>query len=47
MNPSEYRHWRLEHDMDKVCWLTLDRVGESANSLSKDVLEERAILFKN
>ena len=40
MNPSEYRHWRLKHDMDQICWLTLDRVGESANSLSKEVLEE-------
>ena len=26
--------------MDGVCWLTLDRSGESANSLSQDVLEE-------
>ncbi len=40
MNNSEYRHWRLEFDMDQVCWLTLDREGESANSLSNEVLRE-------
>jgi len=26
--------------MDRVCWLTLDREGESANSLSNEVLRE-------
>lgn len=40
MNQTEYRNWRIEHDMDNVCWLTLDREGESTNSLSKSVLEE-------
>ena len=40
MSNSNYRHWRLEFDMDQVCWLTLDRDGESANSLSKEVLNE-------
>jgi len=40
MSNSDYRHWRLEFDMDQVCWLTLDRDGESANSLSKEVLNE-------
>ena len=40
MNQPEYRNWQLETDMDGVCWLTLDRAGESANSLSQDVLEE-------
>ncbi|MDT8319185.1 MAG: 3-hydroxyacyl-CoA dehydrogenase NAD-binding domain-containing protein [Xanthomonadales bacterium] len=40
MKNSEYRNWRLEHDLDKVCWLTLDRAGESANSLSREVLTE-------
>ena len=40
MSNSEYRHWRLEFDMDRVCWLTLDREGESANSLSNEVLRE-------
>ncbi len=40
MSDSDYRHWRLEFDLDQVCWLTLDRDGESANSLSKEVLSE-------
>mgnify|MGYP005840266165 CR=1 FL=1 len=40
MKNSEYRNWRLEHDLDKVCWLTLDRADESANSLSREVLTE-------
>ncbi|HLF30508.1 MAG TPA: 3-hydroxyacyl-CoA dehydrogenase NAD-binding domain-containing protein [Xanthomonadales bacterium] len=40
MSAPQFRHWRLEHDMDKVCWLTLDRAGESNNSLSRDVLSE-------
>ena len=40
MNQPEYRNWQLETDMDGVCWLTLDRVGESANSLSQEVLKE-------
>ena len=40
MSNSDYRHWRLDIDMDNVCWLTLDRAGESANSLSNEVLTE-------
>jgi 3-hydroxyacyl-CoA dehydrogenase/enoyl-CoA hydratase/3-hydroxybutyryl-CoA epimerase len=40
MSNSHYRNWRLEFDMDQVCWLTLDREGESANSLSNEVLRE-------
>ncbi|MEE4173975.1 MAG: 3-hydroxyacyl-CoA dehydrogenase NAD-binding domain-containing protein [Xanthomonadales bacterium] len=40
MSDSSFRNWSLDTDMDGVCWLTLDREGESANSLSRDVLEE-------
>ena len=40
MSNPEFRHWRLEYDMDQVCWLTLDREGESTNSLSREVLLE-------
>jgi len=40
MSNSDYRHWRLEQDMDRVSWLTLDRAGESVNSLSNEVLTE-------
>ena len=25
MSQTDYRNWRLEHDLDKVCWLTIDR----------------------
>lgn len=37
---SGYRHWRAETDFDGILWLTLDRAGEKANSLSREVLEE-------
>jgi 3-hydroxyacyl-CoA dehydrogenase/enoyl-CoA hydratase/3-hydroxybutyryl-CoA epimerase len=40
MSPSDYRNWRLEFDLDGICWLTIDREGESANSLSSDVFSE-------
>jgi 3-hydroxyacyl-CoA dehydrogenase/enoyl-CoA hydratase/3-hydroxybutyryl-CoA epimerase len=40
MSQNEYKHWRLDHDLDNICWLTLDRAGESANSLSQEVLAE-------
>jgi 3-hydroxyacyl-CoA dehydrogenase / enoyl-CoA hydratase / 3-hydroxybutyryl-CoA epimerase len=34
------RHWRRSLDADGVCWLTLDKAKTSANTLSRDVLEE-------
>src|SRR5438132_8645426 len=34
------RHWKLDIDGDGLAWLTLDRAGESTNSLSSQVLEE-------
>lgn len=34
------KHWSLWIDADKVAWLILDRKGESANTLSGEVLEE-------
>ena len=40
MSKTEYRNWRVDSDLDGLCWLTLDRAGESANSLSRDVLTE-------
>jgi 3-hydroxyacyl-CoA dehydrogenase / enoyl-CoA hydratase / 3-hydroxybutyryl-CoA epimerase len=33
-------HWRRRTDADGVAWLTLDKAGASANSLSRDVMEE-------
>jgi 3-hydroxyacyl-CoA dehydrogenase/enoyl-CoA hydratase/3-hydroxybutyryl-CoA epimerase len=40
MSNAEYSHWRIKNDLDRICWLTLDRAEESANSLSRDVLTE-------
>ena len=40
MSEQEYRNWRLDYDLDGICWLTIDRAGESANSLSREVLTE-------
>jgi 3-hydroxyacyl-CoA dehydrogenase/enoyl-CoA hydratase/3-hydroxybutyryl-CoA epimerase len=37
---SDMRHWRLATGEDGVAWLTLDRAGESANTLSEEVLTE-------
>jgi 3-hydroxyacyl-CoA dehydrogenase/enoyl-CoA hydratase/3-hydroxybutyryl-CoA epimerase len=33
-------HWQLKQDSDGVVWLTLDKKDASANSLSRDVMEE-------
>lgn len=35
-----YRHWQLEHDIDNVAWLGIDRAGASTNVLSNEVLNE-------
>ena len=35
-----YAHWRLEQDQAGMAWLTLDKAGSNANSLSRSVLEE-------
>lgn len=35
-----YKHWRLNTDENKVLWLSFDREGRSANTLSRDVFEE-------
>ena len=40
MSQNDYTHWKLDHDLDNICWLTLDRAGENANSLSQEVLGE-------
>ncbi len=44
MSNSEYKNWRLDYDMDQVCWLTIDRAGESTNSLSRDVMTELELI---
>lgn len=35
-----YQHWHLNTDKDNILWLTFDRKGKSANTLSRDVFEE-------
>lgn len=35
-----YKHWKLATDIDGVLWLSIDRAGEKANSLSLEVLSE-------
>jgi 3-hydroxyacyl-CoA dehydrogenase/enoyl-CoA hydratase/3-hydroxybutyryl-CoA epimerase len=34
------RHWRWETDPDGLVWLTFDKAGESANTFSREALEE-------
>ena len=34
------RHWRRHTDSDRICWLTLDKAGSSANTLSQAVVGE-------
>src|SRR3954471_7802551 len=34
------RHWRWETDRDGLAWLTFDKDGESANTFSRQALEE-------
>jgi 3-hydroxyacyl-CoA dehydrogenase / enoyl-CoA hydratase / 3-hydroxybutyryl-CoA epimerase len=33
-------HWRLKTEADGVAWLTIDKAGTSANSLSRQVMDE-------
>src|SRR5918912_1028410 len=34
------KHWRWELDRDRLAWLTFDKQGESANTFSRQALEE-------
>lgn len=38
------KHWRLTYDSEEIAWAGIDRQGESANSLSREVLLELAAL---
>ena len=42
---STYLHWQLEVDADGVAWATLDKAGESTNSLSSVVMNELGLLL--
>ncbi len=37
---NQTAHWKMETDTDGVVFLTLDKAGASANTLSSDVLRE-------
>jgi 3-hydroxyacyl-CoA dehydrogenase/enoyl-CoA hydratase/3-hydroxybutyryl-CoA epimerase len=45
MNPAAYQHWRIDHDLDNIAWLTLDRADEKTNSLSREVLTELEMII--
>jgi 3-hydroxyacyl-CoA dehydrogenase/enoyl-CoA hydratase/3-hydroxybutyryl-CoA epimerase len=42
---TRFKHWKLSTDIDDVLWLSLDREGESANSLSLEVLSELGVII--
>ena len=42
MDEQTCRHWSLAVDAEGVAWATLDKSGEAANSLSREVLSEFA-----
>jgi 3-hydroxyacyl-CoA dehydrogenase/enoyl-CoA hydratase/3-hydroxybutyryl-CoA epimerase len=39
------RHWRWETDRDGLAWLTFDKQGESANTFSRDALEQFSLIL--
>jgi 3-hydroxyacyl-CoA dehydrogenase/enoyl-CoA hydratase/3-hydroxybutyryl-CoA epimerase len=40
LKEAQFNNWNLSFDLDNVLWLSIDRAGESANSLSMGVLSE-------
>ena len=40
------KHWRRETDAGGLCWLTFDKQGESANTFSRQALEELSASLK-
>jgi 3-hydroxyacyl-CoA dehydrogenase / enoyl-CoA hydratase / 3-hydroxybutyryl-CoA epimerase len=40
-----YRHWHQSFDAERICWLTLDKADASANTLSREVLQELAAIL--
>ena len=39
------KHWRWEIDKDRLAWLTFDKQGESANTFSREALQELSRLL--
>jgi 3-hydroxyacyl-CoA dehydrogenase/enoyl-CoA hydratase/3-hydroxybutyryl-CoA epimerase len=40
------KHWRWEMDGERLAWLTFDKQGESANTFSREALEEFSSLLE-
>ncbi|MEK6243169.1 MAG: 3-hydroxyacyl-CoA dehydrogenase NAD-binding domain-containing protein [Pseudomonadota bacterium] len=40
------KHWRWEKDAQDLAWLTFDKAGESANTFSREALEELSSALK-
>jgi 3-hydroxyacyl-CoA dehydrogenase/enoyl-CoA hydratase/3-hydroxybutyryl-CoA epimerase len=40
MSNLDLQHWRLDVDAEGITWATLDKAGESTNSLSRAVMDE-------
>ena len=45
MNKQNYRHWALDIDAQGIAWAVLDKAGESANALSREVMDELAAML--
>ncbi len=43
---SAYQHWQLERDAQGIAWASLDKAGESTNTLSQAVMDEFAQLLE-
>jgi 3-hydroxyacyl-CoA dehydrogenase/enoyl-CoA hydratase/3-hydroxybutyryl-CoA epimerase len=39
------KHWRWERDRDGLAWLTFDKQGESANTFSREAVQELSLML--
>ncbi|WP_300337831.1 3-hydroxyacyl-CoA dehydrogenase NAD-binding domain-containing protein [Accumulibacter sp.] len=45
VDATSYQNWQVEVDAAGLAWVTLDKVGESANSLSSAVMSELSLIL--
>ena len=45
MSDLNLQHWHLDVDAEGITWATLDKAGESANSLSRAVMDELGVVL--
>ncbi len=45
MDANRYQHWQLETDAEGIAWATFNKAGETANSLSGNVMSELGLLL--